>query len=201
MNVPKNQSETYEYRHFLGDRIISSDRIQLKVYNTINMEGNEDSHIGIEDESFSMSCFAKFDSEATEARITWFHNNLPIKDGQGQFNVMNTVIQSVTQKKVRSTLRIRRLNKKNEGIYVCEAVYDKPILNDIKTVDINLRVQFKPIFPENTQKNLWILDAPGPFIVNITCLVNADPVAEFLWFTGHGISVESSEASLYYFLY
>ena len=61
-------------------------------------------------------------------------------------------------------------------------------------------ISVKPRFPENTRKNVWISDAPGPIIVNVTCLVNADPVAEFHWFTGHGIPVESSEASLYLFV-
>ena len=180
MNVPKKQSGTYECRHFLGDRIISSDRFQLKVYNSINMEGNKDSYIGIETESFSMSCSARFDSEATEAGITWLHNNLPIKDGQGQFDVMNTVIQSITQKKVRSVSKNQAFEQKKMKAFMfvkqfMTTLYWLTLRQLISIWEFNLN----RVFLKTIERMLWISDAPGPIIVNVTCLVICWPCRWF----------------------
>ncbi|CAG2179521.1 unnamed protein product, partial [Oppiella nova] len=139
-----------------------------------------------------MLCFSKFDSdrEATEAQVSWIHNNIRIVDDK-HFTVRSRVEQSVSQKTIRSTLSFKRLIKENEGVYTCESVYANPLLTDMKSIDINLRVQFKPRFPENTPRNVWVSDeTQSPVIVNVTCLVNADPIAEFQWFTGRGSPID-----------
>lgn len=139
--------------------------------------------------------------------LNWF-------EGEGDFSVSQRVEQSVTQKSVKSTLNIRRLTKEMEGIYVCQSEYGNQYLTDMKQIDINLRVQckwqtvckqfykmyfsltsVKPRFPENTQKNVWISDEhQPPVVVNVTCLVNADPVAQFQWLTGRGVPLEQGMA-------
>ena len=43
----------------------------------------------------------------------------------------------------------------------------------------------KPRVLEKTNKKVWIPESvtQGPVPVNVTCLVNADPVASFEWYT------------------
>jgi hypothetical protein len=157
------------------------------------MEGNKDSVVGTEGHSLSMYCQAKFDPDGSDASISWMFNNLHIKDREGDFSVKNEVQQSMSEKKVKSFLRINKLSKENEGIYMCQSSYGNSYLTDMKQIDINLRVQFKPRFPENTQKYVWVSDdSQSPITVNVTCLVNADPPAGFQWQTGRGIPIQNA---------
>ncbi|CAG2170715.1 unnamed protein product, partial [Oppiella nova] len=146
VNVPKRYSGFYECRQTKNSKVISSDKFELKVYNSIETEGNKDSYVGTEGDAFTMLCFSKFDSDrdATEAQVSWIHNNIRIVDDDKHFTVRSRVEQSVTQKTIRSTLGFKRLIKENEGVYTCESVYANPFLTDMKSIDINLRVQCKP---------------------------------------------------------
>ncbi|XP_054164601.1 uncharacterized protein LOC128962260 [Oppia nitens] len=198
VNPSKRYSGVYECRHTKDKKTISSEKFELKIYNSINIDGNKDSYVGVEGDNYKMTCSAKFDPETdptTEAQVSWLHNNVPIGENEKQITVRSETKQSVEVKIIRSFLNIKNLNKDQEGIYTCEGQYANSYLTDVKNIDINLRVQFRPRFPENIQKYVWISDDDqqnSPVFVNVTCLVNADPIAQFQWYTGHGLSIENS---------
>ncbi|CAG2164886.1 unnamed protein product, partial [Oppiella nova] len=143
VNVPKRNSGFYECRHTKDNKVFSSDKFELKVYNSIEMDGNKYTNVGTEGDAFAMLCFSKFDSdrEATEVEVTWIRNNSRIVDDDNHIRVRTRVEQSVSQKTIRSTLGFKRLVKKDEGVYTCESVYANPFLADAMSgLDVKHRI-------------------------------------------------------------
>ena len=71
----------HKSRIYVNGREFASYKFKLKVYKFINMDNNSVSYLGIEGQTFSMPCLARFDSDSTETEISWYHNNIQIKNG------------------------------------------------------------------------------------------------------------------------
>lgn len=87
-----------------------------------------------------------------------------------------------------SRLTIPSVSKDNDGQYTCAVDTTNRYLSDEKELKVTLRVQYKPRFQANTPKEIWVgeeaVHSGGPILVNISCIVVADPVAALTWFQG-----------------
>lgn len=58
----------------------------------------------------------------------------------------------------------------------------------------------KPEFPSNTPKVVWISDKQASenkhVLVNITCIVDADPAAKLQWLSNDGIPINNGNFSI-----
>lgn len=191
-NPNKDDSGEYKCQFQKEGRALSTLSLRLHVYKAIDMRGNKESFVGQQGDTFTMTCITKFDTSGTDSQTTWWFNNHMITSGVGQYSTEIKRNEGNGQLILKNILTIKDLAKENEGIYTCKAVTSNQHLSDMKDLEMNLRVQFGPNFPVNTPQYVWISDniEGSPIIVNITCIVNADPVVKFRWFTGDDVAID-----------
>jgi len=164
---------------------------KLHVYKPITIQAKPNEIAVEEDNSFSLVCNVKFDDKPKlQSDVRWLFNNQQLpKDGQ--FHISSPS----NQPSIRSTVTIRDVNKDNAGTYTCRAAAIYQHLSLVEDFKINLKVEYKPKFPPNTPKAVWLAESKitdEPILVNITCIVDADPPATFEWLTGLGMPLRQS---------
>ena len=156
----------------------------IRIFKSIDFQSSPSAVIAAEGEVFSAMCNVKFDPEMSSASVVWDKNGVSVNElGADRFTVSES-----RPPNAKSQLRIRDVQKSDAGVYTCRATQFAKTISQIKQHDINIRVQYKPKFPENTPSDVWInkdeLEAneAGTIEMDITCLVDADPPATITWY-------------------
>jgi len=156
VNLDTKKRDAGQYRCVMvqGGEARETIVFNLIVYEATNFHGTKENEIAQEGTSFTMTCHVRFDDDHVSAAVSWWFNNTPIASLE---NAEDYAASDHDPRRGRSTLTIKQVRKEHGGTYGCQAVTLNKHISDIRTHNINLRVQYKPKI-DRTKTHVWILD-------------------------------------------